>query len=46
MSYIKQYCPYRTRYELLQWAKTRYPSTKFDSKWSKKRLFALYYNTK
>ena len=39
-----KYCPYKTRYELLEWAKKRYPETSF-SKWAKKRLLALYYNT-
>ena len=40
-----QYCPYKYKHELVKWADSRYP-TKQHKYWSKKRLYALYYNTK
>ena len=42
---IKQFLPKWTRQQFISWAKKRYPGASF-SKWSKKRLIALYYNTK
>ena len=41
----KQFLPSWTRVQFVDWAKKRYPNASF-SKWSKKRLIALYYNTK
>jgi len=41
------YCPYKYKYELVNWASNRFNRTKsfFNSK-SKKQLYAIYYNTK
>ena len=41
------YCPYKYKYELVNWASKRFNRTKgfFNSK-SKKQLYAIYYNTK
>jgi len=41
----RQFVPAWTRTQFLAWAKKRYPETSF-SKWSKRRLIALFCNTK
>ena len=41
------YCPYKYKYELVNWASNRFdkPKSFFNSK-SIKQLYAIYYNTK
>ena len=39
------YCPYRYKYELVQWASKRFSITKSKaSSYSKKQLYAMYYS--
>ncbi len=40
------YCPYKYKYQLVNWASKRYNKSKsFFNKKSKKQLYAIYYNT-
>ena len=41
---INNHCPYKYRWQLVEWAKKRYPDINV-TKYSKKRLYALYYNS-
>ena len=41
------YCPYKYKYELVDWASSRFNRSKsFFSKKSKRQLKAIYFNTK
>ena len=46
-NWCKPRCPYKYKYELVNWASNRFNRTKsfFNSK-SKKQLYAIYYNAK
>ena len=42
-----KWCPYKYKYELVNWASNRFNRTKsFINIKSKKQLYAIYYNTK
>ena len=41
---ITEHCPYKYRWQLVKWAVKRYPGIKVKE-YSKKRLYALYYNS-
>jgi hypothetical protein len=40
------YCPYKYKYELVDWASSRFDKPKsYFNKMAKKQLYAIYYNT-